>query len=230
MQWSDKPRAEEFTMPDDIMDIQFKLDNKSIFVDHAYLLSQQILNHLPWLEQTADAALHLIHGAESGNGWLRENTTGTGTQATMYLSRRTKLTLRIPKERIDDAKTLTGKTLKLGGDEITIGSSAVKPLTVFPNLFSRYIISDQSISENDFLERVHIDLKHIGVNCSKMLCGRTHTIQFPDRTLFTRSLMIADLTPEESAILQQQGYGEGMKFGCGIFVPHKDIVPVADAK
>jgi len=59
-----------------------------------------------------------------------------------------------------------------------------------------------------------------------MLGGITHTMQFPDGPVHTRSLMVADLTPDQSVHLQQIGLGPGRNFGCGIFVPHKGIKPV----
>jgi CRISPR/Cas system CSM-associated protein Csm4 (group 5 of RAMP superfamily) len=35
--------------------------------------------------------------------------------------------------------------------------------------------------------------------------------------------MLADLKPEESLRLQQQGLGPHRLMGCGIFIPHKGI-------
>ena len=45
----------------------------------------------------------------------------------------------------------------------------------------------------------------------------------PEVSLLTRSLMLADLTLEESLRLQQQGLGTHRHMGCGIFIPHKGI-------
>ena len=39
-------------------------------------------------------------------------------------------------------------------------------------------------------------------------------------------LMVADLTPEAAIKLQQEGLGEGRKFGCGLFLPQKGIKAV----
>ncbi len=51
-------------------------------------------------------------------------------------------------------------------------------------------------------------------------------MQFPDGPVHTRSLMVADLSPDQSVHLQQIGLGPGRNFGCGLFVPHKGIKPV----
>jgi hypothetical protein len=62
-----------------------------------------------------------------------------------------------------------------------------------------------------------------------MLGGITHTMKFPDGAVFTRSLMVADLAPEQSVRLQQAGLGEGRTIGCGLFLPHKGINPVKES-
>ena len=56
-----------------------------------------------------------------------------------------------------------------------------------------------------------------------MICGRSGEISGANGSLFTRALMVADLSPEESVSLQQQGLGDDRLLGCGLFVPHKGI-------
>ena len=48
----------------------------------------------------------------------------------------------------------------------------------------------------------------------------------PDKTLPTRSLMLADMEVEDSVKLQQHGLGPWRQLGCGLFIPHKDISEV----
>jgi hypothetical protein len=62
-----------------------------------------------------------------------------------------------------------------------------------------------------------------------MLGGITHTMNFPDGPVFSRSLMVADLEPEQSIRLQQAGLGEGRTIGCGLFLAHKGIKPVKES-
>jgi hypothetical protein len=45
-------------------------------------------------------------------------------------------------------------------------------------------------------------------------------------SVFTRSLMVADLASEDAIKLQQEGIGPGRKFGCGLFLPQKGIKAV----
>jgi len=227
MLWEEKPT--DLPMTQRIVDLNFKIQCRMLSIDHAYALSQSIAEALPWFADSA-SALHLIHGAESGNGWVRQEAHEGEALPCMYLSHRAKLTLRLPVERVADAQILTGKTLTIGTHPLVIGKSTIKKLTTIPILFARYIVADPNQPEEDFITQVHQDLKATGISCYKMICGRTHDIRFPDKTIFTRSLMIADLAPPESIQLQQQGYGEGNTFGCGIFLPHKDIKPVQQAQ
>ena len=109
MVWEEKKPAEEYAVSDDIVDAVFSIFCRTLPVDHAYALSQAIQAALPWFAVEARAGLHTIHGADSGSGWMRPE----DPNAFLHLSRRTKLTLRLPKHRLDDAGTLLGLTLEV---------------------------------------------------------------------------------------------------------------------
>ena len=71
--------------------------------------------------------------------------------------------------------------------------------------------------------------KRFRYRARKLLCGRSHRIVSAQRMFTARSLMIADLGPEESLAVQCRGIGPGRLLGCGLFVPHKGIGPVRRA-
>ncbi|MEN8129880.1 MAG: type I-MYXAN CRISPR-associated protein Cas6/Cmx6 [Pseudomonadota bacterium] len=220
MYWQqDNDASRPYTVPDDIVDLSFKVSCQGLPLDHAFVLSTAFLDALPWLREEERAGIHLIHGAESGNGWIRPE----DPQAVMYLSRRTRMTLRLPKERIEEAKSLMGRTLDVGGNALTLGSVGVRTLSHLTTLFARYIIADQGQDENVFLDQAASNLKDMGVRVKKMLCGRTHRFSFPDGDITARSLMIDGLEVAQSVALQQQGLGPGRKIGCGLFLPHRGI-------
>ena len=50
--------------------------------------------------------------------------------------------------------------------------------------------------------------------------------QGKEELVMTRSLMLAELQPEESIRLQEDGLGPLRHMGCGIFIPHKGIEAV----
>ena len=137
MYWQETKENQRYTVPDDIVDVVYSIDCRALPVDHAYALSQAIQRALPWFTQEDDAGLHTIHVAESGNGWMRPEQ----ADALLYLSRRTKLTLRLPKHRIEDAGKLTGQTLDIDGKPLRVEKSVVRSLSTITTLFSRYIVT-----------------------------------------------------------------------------------------
>jgi CRISPR-associated protein Cas6 len=216
-----------YVVPDDIVDLSFKVSCRSLPLDHAYALSVALQEALPWFEEEVEAGMHLIHGAESGNGWIRPE----GPQDILYLSRRTRMTLRLPQARVQSAKTtLQGRTLNVGDNPLTLGATSVHKLSTLTTVFARYVIADNVEDEMGFLEQAADRLANLGIRVKKMMGGRLHTMTLPERTITTRSLMIDGLEVEESVSLQQQGLGPGRKLGCGLFLPHKGIGPVTQAQ
>lgn len=228
MYWSDeKDKKPEFRIPDDVVDLAFRINCPMLPLDHAHALSSQLLRELPWLEDEAYAGVHLIHGAASGNGWFRPEDV---SNEVLHLSRRTRMRLRVPKHRLEDARALTGKTLDIEGHPLELGATEVFLLSSLSTLFARYVIAREEDDEEQFLEEAASQMRDIGINCRKLLGGITHKLSFPDGDVFTRSLMVADLEPEQSVRLQEVGLGAGRTIGCGLFIPHRGIKPVSDDK
>ncbi|MBZ0071064.1 MAG: type I-MYXAN CRISPR-associated protein Cas6/Cmx6 [Gammaproteobacteria bacterium] len=228
MFWQEeKETIPAFVVPDDIVDLSFALGCKCLPMDHAYALSEALQRALPWLAEEADVGLHLIHGAESGNGWYRPEET---EDAIIYLSRRTRMSLRLSKERIDAAAALQGTVLDIAGHPLEIGAPTVRKLCSLPTLFARHVIADADLSEPAFLEQAAAELRNLDIRVTKLMCGMSHTLRGPDGVTHTRSVMVADLDPEQSVRLQQSGIGPGRKIGCGLFIPHKGIKPVRETQ
>ncbi|KPK71635.1 MAG: hypothetical protein AMJ84_05895 [Acidithiobacillales bacterium SM23_46] len=204
---------------DDVIDVAFSIACRTLPVDHAWVLSRAVLEVLPWLAEEGGAGVHTIHVAESGNGWMRPE----GGDALLYLSRRTRLTLRVPRRRLEDTRRLSGHRLDIDGHSLAVGEGAERALATNPAVFARYIVTEGAVDESAFLAQAHAALRAMGVSPRKMLCGIEHTIRTPDAALRTRSLMVADLSPEESVALQAEGLGPERTLGCGLFLPHKDI-------
>jgi len=225
MYWEEKENTDKLNVvPDDVVDLVFNISCRALPVDHAYALSQAIQSELSWFADEPRAAMQTIHVAESGNGWFRPD----GPDQLLYPSRRTKLTLRLPKHRVDDAAGLIGKTLQVDDNTLTITKLTQRSLNATSTLFSRYIVLDQGLSEMQFLEAALIEFKAMNVHPRKMLCGKETVILTPLGPLRPRSLMLADLKFEESIVLQHRGLGSHGAMGCGIFLPHKDINEIGE--
>jgi CRISPR-associated protein Cas6 len=219
----DSGSKKEYVVPDDVVDISYKLDCKTLPIDHAHSLSSAIQEALPWFEKESQAGLHLIHVAESGNGWYRPE---DPENEILCLSRRTRLTLRVPKHRIDDAHQLSEMSMEIDGHALTVKEATVKPLVALPTMFSRYVETEENKDEDRFLGDMAKLLQDMEIPVMKLMAGRVHRFRLGERTLFTRSLMVADLAPEQAVKLQQHGIGSGQKYGCGLFIPQKGIKAV----
>lgn len=217
----DEDKTLPWQAPDDVLDVSFAIQCKKLPLDHAWALSQAIHAALPWFADEPLAGVHTIHVAESGNGWERPD-----DPANQFLlpSRRTRLSLRIPKHRLADARQLSGKTLDIAGFSLHIGDAKEKSLLNAAVIFARYVLSDTDETEPVFLKRMADEIRRIAdFKVKKMLCGKSYTLHTPAGDLHTRHLMIADLDNDPSVKLQQVGLGGGRKFGCGLFMPHKSI-------
>lgn len=219
----DKQSVESYKIPEDIIDLRFKLKCHSLPIDHAQALSTALMQALPWINDEEHLAIHAIHVAGSGNGWFRPE---DQEHEVLYLSLRTRLALRIPHDRIEQAKQLTGQTLDIAGNSMIIGASSIKKLSTMTTVFARYMVSKQVDDEDTFLQDAYRQLQEIGIKPKKMMSGLISTVQSDTGPLRTRTLMVADLDIDQSVQLQRQGLGPGRKLGCGIFIPHKGIEAV----
>jgi CRISPR-associated protein Cas6 len=226
MLWQDEEPQTEKIIPHTVVDVVFDMNCRCLPIDHAYALSQAIQRALPWFAEEPQAGLHLIHGAESSHGWQRPN----APDSLLYLSRRTKLTLRLPLSRFAEAQALSGMTLEIAGYTLQVGKASAKPLTKMPVLFARYVVASPEQEEEVFLHQAIAQFQQMGISCHKALCGKTALLNLPNGKLFTRSLMAADLSPSDSLTLQQQGLGTGRNLGCGLFLPHKGVKAVKQAE
>ena len=205
--------------PETVVDLVFRMQCRALPVDHAHLLSRAIIDALPWFEQELDVGLHVIHGADSGNGWNRPE----GSAELMYLTRRTRLELRLPAHRVDDARALIGATLEVAGNVMEIGEASTRPLSTITTLYTRHLVAPDAHSEQEFLARASADLEALGVRARKLLPGLANQLSHPQGPVHTRSLMIADLDQADALRVQERGLGPRRTMGCGLFIPYKAI-------
>jgi CRISPR-associated protein Cas6 len=220
----EKDNASPYSVPEDIVDLSFRVSCQTLPLDHAHALSSALLEALPWLRNEAGAGIHLIHGAESGNGWIRPE----GPDDVLYLSRRTRLTLRLPHTRLEDATRLSGDTLDVAGNALTLGETSVRNLSALTTIFSRYVTVEDTDADDEmaFLQAVTDLLAKMGIRAPRMMAGRVHSFRLPREIFAARSLMLDGLETEESVRLQQEGLGGRRLLGCGLFLPHKGIEAV----
>lgn len=207
-----------------VSDLCFKITCRSLPVDHNWALREALGKELSWLLDEPLVAIHAIHGAASGNGWMRPD----NHDDLIYLSLRTRLRIRLPNDRIKAAKHLENRHLDIAGHTLTIGASSTSPLTHHKNLFVRYL-PDSADNEDSFLAGVMSMLRQKGIYPPRIMAGKKHIIRTPAGNLNTRSIMVDGLDPSSSLLLQEEGIGRQRCLGCGIFLPHKSIDAVYSA-
>lgn len=222
MYWQEENDAEEaYQIPDDVFDVAFSLVGRQLAVDHAQSLAHALCSILP-VATHSQIGIHQVRVAESGNGWERPSSSGD----MLHLSRRTKLVLRVNRAVFEEISRLADTELDIDGQTLKLGAAAIRKLSPLTTLFSHGIACDEAQVETEFLGEIASVLERMKIDVKKMICGMSNSIRSDQGPVFTRALMVANLTPQESVLLQQIGIGEGRLIGCGLFLPHKGIEPV----
>ncbi|MBL7002437.1 MAG: type I-MYXAN CRISPR-associated protein Cas6/Cmx6 [Gammaproteobacteria bacterium] len=222
MYWQEKTEdSVGYKVPEDVIDVVFKIRCKMVPIDHAQVLSDEVIRVLPWMLDE-NCAIHLIHVADSAHGW--ECPKGEGES--IHTSRRTKFKLRIPSHRFNDAQKIVGKTLNIAGNDLTVLEGVKKTLSKMTTIFARYIDTQGEEEEEPFLNRMNKELLAKGIKVKKMMPGLIVKHQLKDGVRLTRKLMLSELEVEESVLLQETGIGSDLQYGFGIFLPHKGIEAV----
>jgi CRISPR-associated protein Cas6 len=189
----------------DMVDVAFSLRGGAIPADHAWNLFQQLAGRLAWLEAEAHAGVHPIRGARAVAGEI-------------HLGLRARLMLRLPPARVEQSYALSGAQLNLGSG-VEIGSARLRPLFAHGTLYSQFVATGTP-DEAEFQRDVSAELQRAGIGCA-VICGRMRRAQTQGAEIVGFSLMLHELSPEDSLRVQAAGLGEGRKLGCGIFIPHK---------
>ncbi len=228
--------------PEEIVEIAFRIAGGRLPTDHAWALRSAVVERLPWMENEPAAGIHPIHGAASGNGWERPD---DASGQWLLLSHRTSLKLRIPARRAPEAKALCGHRLDLDMTRLDIGEARVRPLAASPTLFARHLLDEDSDAteakgdddeggnesgdEERFIARWRSSIEALTHRSPRTICGLRNRIKTPTGALPTRSLLIADLDIKASIAIRRHGFEEDTLLGCGLFIPHKSIDPIANS-
>ncbi len=201
-------KAAESVLPTvpQMTDIAFAVRGDFVPLGYAFPLLQSVAAVLPWFMDEPLAGLLPLRGTHHDQG--------------IWLPRRTKLVLRLPTERLSQARALTGQRLLLESGSLTVGESEVRPHVGHPTLHAHLVATP--LDEAGFTAIVQKELSVLGIE-GQWICGKHHTLQDGLRTVSGFSLAVHHLKPEQSLRLQQAGLGEARHLGCGIFVPFKAI-------
>jgi len=193
-----------------MVDLAFAVQGDVLPRDHRRSLAEAVLRALPWLA-----------GLQPRAGLHRLNVSGTGA-AQVLLSRRTRLVLRLPRERAQEAARLAGMHLDIDGHGLRLGEAHVRELLPWGTLYAHFVATEES-DEAAFLRAVEAELETLGVSC-RAICGRAQAVEAG--RLHGYSVMLDGLSAADALRMQEQGLGAHRELGCGVFVPHKSAAAV----
>jgi len=206
-------------VPLDIVDMKFVLRGRAVPHDYADALWQALREALPWLETEALAGIHPLYGLSPGAGeW--------------YLSGRSHLNLRLPRDRVAAAETLIGSRLSLSGSAIEIGAATVRQLAAVPVLYAKFVtlgLAENGVGgpdEKNFHAACLQQLTALGSAPRSIICGKRQSAQTEAGVLHGFSMMVSGLEAEANLRLQQHGLGRERMRGCGIFIQHKSMAAI----
>lgn len=194
-----------------VVDLAFPLTGRSVPPDSAQPLHAALQQVLPWLAGEARAGIHPLKLVHGGGG---------------LLSPRTRLLLRLPRERVAEAGALAGRTLDVGGHAVALGEPHERELLPHATLYA-YAVAAGGEDEVAFMQAMEGELQALGVR-TQTVCGKRGGRPLDGGTLTTYSLMLHALSAADSLRVQEQGLGPHRLLGCGVFVPHKSAAAVGE--
>jgi CRISPR-associated protein Cas6 len=200
------------------VDLLFPMIGSRIPTDHCYSLYSALSRLLPRLHSgEVPFSLAPITGHYAGNGQL------------MLDPRYSHLRLRLPVEHIPDVLPLAGKSLHLMGEAVQVGAPHVRAILPVNSLFSHAVTFKHATEEAAFQNAARRKLDDLGVagrlELPRVPFGvrqgepRRHVMRIKERAIICFGLLIHDLTPTESLLLQEKGLGGRRRMGAGLFLP-----------
>jgi CRISPR-associated protein Cas6 len=189
-----------------MIDVVFDISGGALPVTYPYALWDELARLVPQLKENEHVGVIPLRTSPSKEG--------------MLIPKRAKMVLRLPQALADVASDLAQKQLQVAGSPIQLGSCKTRPIQHYPTLHAHLVTgADDEIA---FVEEVQLTLAAMGI-VAKLICGQRHILTNGEQTINGYSLVLHDLSPEDSLQVQYVGLGKERRLGCGIFVPYKVI-------
>jgi CRISPR-associated protein Cas6 len=187
------------------VDLNFQVFGQTIKVDHGYPLFASICRILPEFHEAVDVGLCLIRGRYIGNGQLN-------------ISPVSSLTFRLPAIKISEYINLAGKTLDLDRYLLRIGVPHSQALVPSTTLYSHLVTTKNGYDQKRFEEEMKRQMETLDCK-GKLSVGKRKTFKLHGKQVVGYSVLVSELTAEESITIQELGLGGRRKMGCGFFEP-----------
>ncbi|MDB9311784.1 type I-MYXAN CRISPR-associated protein Cas6/Cmx6 [Spirulina sp. CS-785/01] len=203
-----------------IVNLTFPVTGNQLPADHNYRLYAAIASKLPQLHDLQDLAINTITGIPDRQGIIE-------------LTRSSRLWMRLPVEAIAQVYQLAGETLQVGRHTIQLGNPELQTLKPIDTLKARLVTIKGYTEPVPFLQAAQRQLQTLNINANIGIPANhqgepkrlTLTIHKPERnyTIVGFSVVVSDLSPEDSITLQIQGLGGKRRMGCGVFYPNLPV-------
>jgi CRISPR-associated protein Cas6 len=199
-------------MHPDMIDLMFELQGETLPVAYRSALWDALLDQLPWLAEEKSVGILPLQSTINSQGIL--------------LAKRSRLVMRIPSTIAEAVISgLTGKHLDIAGSALRLGKAKTRQIQPYPTIHAHLVTG--SSDEVLFVDEIRKQMEDLGV-AGKLICGKRVTVDNGQRSIQGYSLVLHDLKPEASLVLQYAGLGVDRQFGCGIFIPYKVITGLSE--
>lgn len=189
-----------------MIDVVFELSGDMLPAAYPYALWEELIRLIPEFAAAKDVGVVPLRMAEGNEG--------------MLLPKRAKLTLRLPQALAEAASSLSQQQLRVAGNALQLGASKIREIQPFSTLHAQLVTGADD--EIEFIAEIEAALAAMDVK-AKLICGQRRSLADAERAITGYSLVLHDLTPDDSLQVQYAGLGAERRYGCGIFVPYKSI-------
>ncbi|RCJ25727.1 type I-MYXAN CRISPR-associated protein Cas6/Cmx6 [Nostoc sp. ATCC 43529] len=204
-----------------VINLSFPVTGTELWADHNHRLCAAICTEFPELHELKGFAINTITGIPNKQGKIS-------------LTNKSRLLLRLPVEAIAQVYQLTGKTLNVGGYAIKLGNPELQTLKPVESLKARIVTIKGYTEPEHFLGAAHRQLQYLEINAnigipaneqgepkrlSLMIKKKVGEV-IKNYTIIGFSVIVSELSAEDSIKLQIHGLGGKRRLGCGIFCPN----------
>lgn len=196
-----------------MVEVAFALLGRELPRDHHLALAEALCAALPWLAAEDASAVRMVRLVP-------------GSAARALLSPRSRLILRVPRERSAALAGLEGASLDVDGCVLVLGAPQPRELMPHGTLHAAFVDAGGA-DEEAFLVAVARDLERLDVGC-EAVCGRALERRGPGGPLRGFALMLHGLRRSAALRVLERGIGAHRLLGCGVFVPHRSAAAVGE--
>jgi len=200
-----------------MIDLAFPVKGTALDADHNYFLYSAICQEFPALHDLPNLAINTISGMPDRQGKI-------------LLTPHSKLWMRLPVENISHIYQLAGKKLRIGKYSVELGNPTLQSLQPVDSLKARIVTIKGYTEPIPFLEAVKRQLSALEIKDGELGIPANHQgipkrltlkIKKPNKTysIVGYSVLLTNLSPEDSLKLQCSGLGGKRRLGCGVFYP-----------